>query len=167
MVRHGADLVLCQHSHCIGCYEEFEGGHILYGQGNFHFVHDEWAGEGLERKMWNTGLLVCLDLDTELKVELIPTQSYGNGVRLCPDDEKEEILSELYERSLCLKNGEYVKKFEEFCKTVEGVYSFIPENIRELFSHYLDCEAHSDVWRVLYKTANHSNEIKDTKQVNS
>jgi poly-gamma-glutamate synthesis protein (capsule biosynthesis protein) len=35
MVKNGADVVLCQHSHCIGCYENFEGGHILYGQGNF------------------------------------------------------------------------------------------------------------------------------------
>ena len=33
----GADVVLCQHSHCIGCYEQYEGAHILYGQGNFHF----------------------------------------------------------------------------------------------------------------------------------
>lgn len=42
MIRNGADVVLCQHTHCIGCYENYEGGHILYGQGNFHFVkpHD-------------------------------------------------------------------------------------------------------------------------------
>ena len=38
MVKAGADVILCQHSHCVGCYEEFMGGHILYGQGNFHFV---------------------------------------------------------------------------------------------------------------------------------
>lgn len=35
MVYCGADAVITQHSHCIGCYEEFEGAHILYGQGNF------------------------------------------------------------------------------------------------------------------------------------
>ncbi len=159
MIKHGANVVLCQHSHCIGCYEQYEGGHILYGQGNFHFVHDEWAGEGLEREMWNTGLIASLDFDNECKIELIPTEVYGNGIRLAPKEKKERILSELYERSLSLKNGEYINKFEEFCKTVEGVYGFIPSEIREIFSHYLDCEAHTDVMRVLYKTCNHTNEI--------
>ena len=27
------------------------------------------------------------------------------------------------------------------------------------FAHYLDCEAHTDVWRELYKTYNYTNEI--------
>ena len=40
MVLCGANVVITQHSHCIGCYEEYEGGHIVYGQGNFHFC---WA----------------------------------------------------------------------------------------------------------------------------
>ena len=159
MIKHGADAVLCQHSHCIGCYEEYEGGHILYGQGNFHFVHDEWAGEGLEREMWNTGLVAVLDFNGKCNIELIPTEVYSNGIRLAPKERKEDILKGLYERSHSLKNGEYLKKFEEFCKTVEGVYGFIPQDIRELFAHYLDCEAHSDVWRILYKTCNHTNEL--------
>ena len=33
-----------------------------------------------------------------------------------------------------------------------------PEKV-ELFSHFLDCEAHTDVWRELFKTWNHTNEI--------
>ena len=37
MVLSGASVVLTQHSHCIGCYEEYEGGHILYGQGNLNY----------------------------------------------------------------------------------------------------------------------------------
>ena len=32
MVRAGADVVLCQHTHCIGCYEKYQDSHILYGQ---------------------------------------------------------------------------------------------------------------------------------------
>ena len=32
------------------------------------------------------------------------------------------------------------------------------ETGNNLFAHYLDCEAHTDVWRELYKTANHRNE---------
>ena len=37
MVVKGADLVLCQHSHCIGSYERYNYGDIIYGQGNFIF----------------------------------------------------------------------------------------------------------------------------------
>ena len=38
MVNNGADVILCQHTHCIGCYENYKDAHILYGQGNFHFI---------------------------------------------------------------------------------------------------------------------------------
>lgn len=37
MVECGADLVVCQHSHCIGCQEEYLDGRIIYGTGNFYF----------------------------------------------------------------------------------------------------------------------------------
>ena len=33
----GADLVVCQHSHCIGCEEKYNHGTIVYGQWNFLF----------------------------------------------------------------------------------------------------------------------------------
>ncbi len=50
----GADLILCQHSHCIGCVEEWGGSTILYGQGNFHF-------DNLPRETWQTALLAELE----------------------------------------------------------------------------------------------------------
>ena len=56
MVQNGANVVLIQHTHCIGCYEEFEGSHIVYGQGNLHFVSER------ERyPMWYQSLLVEVD----------------------------------------------------------------------------------------------------------
>ncbi|MBQ9744554.1 MAG: CapA family protein [Clostridia bacterium] len=160
MVRHGADVVLCQHSHCIGCYERYLGGHILYGQGNFHFICSKWSGEDEDGgKSWNTGLLVSLELDKECKLKLIPILAEKQGIRLANEEESREILKEIEDRSLSLNNGEYKKRFAEFCKTVEGVYGFIPDSLKDLFSHYLDCEAHTDVWRELYKTWNHTNEL--------
>ena len=33
MIASGADFVTCQHSHCIGTFEAYQGGEILYGQG--------------------------------------------------------------------------------------------------------------------------------------
>lgn len=55
MVEVGADLVLCQHSHCIGTIETYHEKTILYGQGNSVFGYRE----GNEK--WNEGLLVELD----------------------------------------------------------------------------------------------------------
>ena len=37
IVEKGADLVVCQHSHCVGSYEKYKSSTIVYGQGNFIF----------------------------------------------------------------------------------------------------------------------------------
>ena len=34
----GADFITAQHTHCIGCYENYNGSYLLYGQGNFLFA---------------------------------------------------------------------------------------------------------------------------------
>lgn len=56
MVHLGADAVLCQHSHIIGCMEKYENGVILYGQGNFHFLKylDCEAHTGVYRELFKT-----------------------------------------------------------------------------------------------------------------
>ena len=41
MIEKGTDLVICQHSHCIGCEENYLSGKIVYGQGNFIFDCDD------------------------------------------------------------------------------------------------------------------------------
>ena len=51
IVDKGADLVVCQHSHCVGCKEEYLNGTIIYGQGNFIF-------ENQNDEFWNTSLLI-------------------------------------------------------------------------------------------------------------
>ena len=73
MARNGADVILCQHSHCIGTYEEYEGCHILYGQGNFHFVKPS------NRDCWSTGL--CVEYDTVSdEIEFIPIRNTDTGI---------------------------------------------------------------------------------------
>ncbi len=120
MVKHGADVVLCQHSHCIGCEEYFEGGYILYGQGNFHFCYDN-----KDDAMWNEGLLVQLDVTKEkLGVELIPTVMEKLGVRLCNTAEKDRIIEEIKERSKSIATGEYEKLFADVAKTI-GSYTYV------------------------------------------
>lgn len=158
MVKHGADLVLCQHSHCIGCYERFEGGHILYGQGNFHFVCKAYEDEADGGYMWNTGLLVNVNLENGLSVEFIPCVAENDSIRLAREDEKRALLTELYERSEALKDGTWYDRFREFALKQER-YNIVPDELREELAHFFDCEAHADMCREIYKTYNSTNEM--------
>lgn len=160
MVRCGADLVLCQHSHCIGCYEKYMDGHIIYGQGNFHFI---WRGN--ESEMWNTSLGVMYDT-VKNELEFIPIRANQTGVALAKGEDKENILSGFRARSEKLKNGEWRDLWREFCLTRKEQYrdsiagAMLPESSEtenQLFAHYLDCEAHTDVWRELFPTWNKTN----------
>ena len=54
MCEKGADLVVCQHSHIIGCEERFGNSTIIYGQGNF--LLDEKPGD----INWKNGLIIEL-----------------------------------------------------------------------------------------------------------
>ncbi|MBR2354696.1 MAG: CapA family protein [Clostridia bacterium] len=161
MVRNGADIVLCQHSHCIGAYESYKGGHILYGQGNFHFVKD------YNIPMWHNCLAVVYDT-VEHTVEFIPVKSNSRGIELARGEEKETILSEFAERNRSLADGSWRKGWHDFCVENYEVYvtktigrAGIPgceERHNDRFGHYLDCEAHTDVWRELFPTYNATNE---------
>ena len=82
MVRAGADLVLTQHSHCIGSRETYENAEILYGQGNFNFVEEP------ENPQWQTGLIADVTFDGALRVTYIPVVVTDTGVRLASPAEK-------------------------------------------------------------------------------
>ncbi len=158
MVHHGADVVLCQHSHCIGCYEEYMGAHILYGQGNFHFIYGDRNGE--EYDIWNTGLLTVLEFGEKCSIEFVPTIRDGNGIRLANEEEAARLLGELDQRSRTIQDGTWKEHWHAFCETVKVQYTKAADasSNPDLFAHYLDCEAHSDVWRQLFPTWNQTNE---------
>ena len=119
MVKHGADLVLCQHSHCIGCFEEFEGGKILYGQGNFHFISKAFETREDGGYMWNTGLLAQIDIDKELNISFIPCLADGTSIRLAKENEADKILNELNFRSQSITDGTWYDKWREFALNQE------------------------------------------------
>ena len=161
MVYCGADVVLTQHSHCIGCYEEFEGGHILYGQGNFNF---SW--ECVSRECWYTALLVTLNITDKVGIEFTPICDNGHGCDVAEGERADKIMAEFSARNAELADGRWLDGWERFCHsdimdkyvdTARGRID-IPER-EEYFSHMLDCEAHTDVWRALFKTWNHTNEL--------
>lgn len=165
MVKNGADVVLCQHSHCIGCYEAYEGGHILYGQGNFHFVKPSFMNPEL-KKTWNNSLAVKYDTLTNT-IEFVPLVVEGNGMALAKGEEKQTIMDAFAARNAQLADGTWKEGWKAFCESVKETYlasvanAYAPGSTQvqdKLFGHYLDCEAHTDVWRELFPTANHTNE---------
>jgi len=156
MVRAGADIVLCQHSHCVGCREEYMGGEIVYGEGNFNFVEDS------DHPHWQNGLILEAELGEEMKLEYLPVVTTETGVCLAHGEKKQEILDGFYARSELLQDEEkWLGKWQEFCGSmpyyidaVSKAYVDIPEGekCRQVFPHYLDCEAHLDVWKTIYLT---------------
>lgn len=92
LAEKGADLVVCQHSHCVGCVEKYEGCTIVYGQGNFMFVK-------YDNEFWRTGMLVKVDFDGEARVSYVPVCKNDNVIRMAEGEEAEKILNGLFERS--------------------------------------------------------------------
>jgi len=116
IVQKGANLVVCQHSHCVGSFEEFEDSIIVYGQGNFIFDY-------AESEYWNTSLLIKVDIDNSLEVEFIPIVKNENTVRLAIGQDKEDILSAFYIRSKeILQDNLVEEKYQEFAKKNIGDY---------------------------------------------
>ena len=159
LVDNGADVVVGQHSHCICCYEEYNGGHILYGQGNFHFVCDypnlpDWPHE----------MAMIYDADANT-VNFVPTTQTATGIELAKGEKLKEIEKTF--KTLCeeMKSGEWYNGWKDFCDQKTDYYNLklsqvfeTKEKPAELFAHLLDCEAHHDVITQMYKTKNHTNE---------
>ena len=145
----GGDLVLCQHTHCIGTAEDYKGSRIVYGQGNFVFVKDkqEFPFEG-----WYTGLLVAGDITDEgVKYEYIPYEMTNKGVVLSNDP---SLVGGLYTRSEeVVDDVVMAKKYAEFAAGMIGSryikrlsgnpddVEYIKTRGKTLF-HYIECEAH-------------------------
>ena len=114
LVEKGADLVVCQHSHCIGCEEKYLHGTIVYGQGNFLFDDDD-------SEFWQTALLVQIGNDFE--INYLPLQKDEYKVRLAGRAEAEEILKLFHQRSREIQNPNTVQeKYAQFAGTYQDSY---------------------------------------------
>lgn len=164
MVDKGADVVICQHSHCIGCFEEYKDSTIVYGQGNFIF-----GGHGNE--YWDTGLLVNIEILDQIKVKYIPIVRTQKGIQLASKIESEKILSDFYERSQEILQEGFIKiKYEQFAaknidnylrkfsgfgryisyadrKLLKGLLVKMKYNKNKLLAirNYVECEAHREL----------------------
>jgi poly-gamma-glutamate synthesis protein (capsule biosynthesis protein) len=119
MVEAGADVVLCQHSHCIGTHEKFGKGEILYGQGNSYF------GYRKNNDVWNHGLLVRLDVnqsDVNVHYDVIET-AFDGSERMASKEVAERILNKFELESAKLSDEAFLNQsWKEFCRRNKASY---------------------------------------------
>lgn len=114
----GADFVVAQHTHCVGCKEEYKGATLVYGQGNFLF-------DNMDNEFWNAGILIELALGEKIDVNYLPIVKSGNVVRKDSQREGERILDDFYSRSEEIKCAGAVKRiFNEHIADFEDGYYY-------------------------------------------
>ena len=107
MADNGADVVISQHTHCVGCEENYNGSYLLYGQGDF-LLNDFAPG------LTDTGLVIELVLsDGHLNVKKHLVRS-KDKMFVRYDDQQD--LSSFEDRSRMVEDEEYVwKQLQAFC----------------------------------------------------
>lgn len=160
----GADIIICQHSHCIGCYEKYDNSTIIYGQGNFLFDYSD-------SDYWKTSLLLNVKIDKELSIEFIPFVKENNGIRLATGHTKEDILNAFEQRSQKILREGFIKEqyqkisldnIESYLRNLSGCGKWVSRVDRYLFKgklikkrynkqqllaiqNYIECEAHREL----------------------
>ena len=114
MADNGADMILSQHTHCVGCEEYYNGSYLLYGQGDFLLKN---FAPGLT----DSGLIVELVIEdgkVEIKKHLV--NSVDN---LFVRYNEHQDLIDFYERSKKVGDEEYVyKQLQKFCDNELRLY---------------------------------------------
>ena len=165
---HGADLVVAQHTHCIGCKEEYHGSTLVYGQGNFLF-------DNSKSEFWKTALLIELVFEAEKQVTInyIPLVKENEKVRESEGCLKESILEAFQKRSHEILEMNFIEKeYDRFAIKMEKEYllrfsgrlkrnifvrilnkltsyqfiqHFYPDDAKVAIENVLDCEAHREL----------------------
>ncbi|MBP3819501.1 MAG: CapA family protein [Butyrivibrio sp.] len=118
-VEKGADLVVTQHTHCIGCREDYQSGVIVYGQGNFLFEQSAFGN----REFYSNGLLLKIVFNENVRLEELPVILKENGsLSLAKGEEKEAIMAGYKKRSLEIKKSDFIQKsYDNFARShIEG-----------------------------------------------
>lgn len=165
IVQKGADLVVCQHSHCVGCMEEYNGSTIVYGQGNFIFCSSD-------SEFWQTSLLINAEFDETMHISFVPICKKDNTIRYADEKEAKEIMQGFEERSReILIPGKTEEKLKEVCEVFKRWYLYcifggntvfgknsaeytVPQltlNEVMLIRNYLECEPHLELLSTIIK----------------
>jgi len=164
MVTKGADVVICQHSHCVGTFEQYGSGTIIYGQGDFIF-------NKYDNDYWNNSIIIKITLEEKIKVDYIPIVKTEKGIRLGNLEESEHILNSFYQRSKDILEEDFIEKmfkkyandnFEHYLRRILGMNKFISYLDRKILNgrllkkiyntdklmalrNYMECEAHREI----------------------
>ena len=133
MCEKGADLIVCQHSHIIGCEEKYLNGTIVYGQGNFLL-------DDIDRESWLSGLMVNIEINKDVRnINYIPVQTINHKAIIHSDREK--VLESFNKRSNEIKNLHFVRdsfsklseeKISDYLVKLSGKSPFIQRAFRRI-----------------------------------
>ena len=116
MAMAGADLILCQHSHCIGTTEEYKKSTIVYGQGNSVFGYREG------NDIWNEGLLITVNLEEDNKVEFKLLKATTIGIEYAGKEESDLCIQQMKETSEKLNDVEWISaQWSKFVDTQKAL----------------------------------------------
>ncbi len=123
LIEMGANAVIVQHPHVLGGYEEFCGGHIVYGQGAW--IMDEAIYR--DSRSFHEGFLVKLLLDgsRNSRMEIIPfVQSVPPpGARRLTGEAEQQFRVSLDAKSAALKNDLVLEEqWIKFCERKKHAY---------------------------------------------
>lgn len=165
IVEKGADLVVCQHSHCIGSYEIYKDSTIVYGQGNYIF-------NKYDNEFWNNGLLIKVVIDVSFQLEYIPIVRNKVGVRLAKQNESNKILTDFHKRSEEILQEGFIQEeysrlakesFNSYLRQFSGFGKWLSRIDRKLLKgnlikrkynkeqlltlqNYIECESHREMF---------------------
>ena len=107
MADNGADMILAQHTHCVGCEEYYKGSYLLYGQGDFLLKN---FAPGLT----DTGLIVELVIENgQVLIKKHKVKSVDN---LFVRYDEQQDLSEFNSRSNEIGDEAFVyQELQKFC----------------------------------------------------
>ncbi|MBP3962392.1 CapA family protein [Paenibacillus lignilyticus] len=116
LVQKGADLVICQHSHCVGAYENYLDSKIIYGHGNFIFDY-------MDSDYWQSSLLIKIHISERLEVDYVPIVKQKHVIRAAQGSEADHILNGFYSRSKEISQEGFVeRRYQEFAHTNTEAY---------------------------------------------
>lgn len=122
MVECGANLVCCQHSHCIGTIEEYQNSSIVYGQGNSVFGYRQ------NDESWNRGLIIEVDIQPQIEphvpkahVSYRAIMASDSGLKWMEPLAAKELDMELKERANA--SDEFIEEvWNKFCRDLGKIH---------------------------------------------
>ena len=120
---------------------------------------------------WKTSLLVGVELTKDsVKMNFHPIYQTSVGMDIASGELEKEIMDSFATRNEELKNGTWINGWDAFVKANETMYRYMlspeyaidfknEEQGEQVKAHFLDCEAHLDVIKHIYKSWNETNEI--------